>query len=65
MMDRMPTRSDLTADEFSSLSEIAETGFRSRAIPIARIARLVRLGLIQEIMGGLMITPMGRIIARR
>jgi hypothetical protein len=62
-MDRMPTRSDLTIEEFSSLCEIAN-GFRSRTIPVDRVARLVQLGLIQAIMGGLLITPMGRIVAR-
>ena len=65
MTNRMPARSDLTPDEFSSLNEIAATGFHSRAIPVRRITRLVQLGLIQEIMGGLMITPMGRMVARR
>ncbi len=63
-MNRLPTQSDLTPAELASLYEIA-TGFRSRAIPPARIARLVELGLIQEVMGGLMITPTGRIVARR
>jgi hypothetical protein len=64
LMDRIPTQNDLTPIELSSLCEIAH-GFRSRAIPVVRIARLVQLGLIQEVMGGLMITPAGRIVARR
>jgi hypothetical protein len=63
-MDRIPTQSDLTPAEFSSLREISN-GFRSRAIPALRITRLVQLGLIQEVMGGLMITPAGRIVTGR
>jgi len=64
-MNRMPARSDLTTVEFSSLCEIA-TGFcSSRTISAARISRLIELGLIQKVMGGLMITPTGRIVARR
>jgi len=63
-MDRMPTQSDLTDIEFASLCEIAE-GFRSRTIPMSRVKRLVQLGLIQQVMGGLMITPAGRIVTRR
>jgi hypothetical protein len=62
-MDRIPTKSDLTAAEFSALCEVS-TGFMSRTIPLARRARLVELGLIQEVMGGLMATPAGRIVAR-
>lgn len=63
-MNVIPRASDLTAVEFSSLREIAK-GFRSRTIPKGRVARLVQLGLIQEIMGGLMITPAGRIVSRQ
>jgi hypothetical protein len=62
-MNRIPTRSDLTDAEFSALREVS-TGFMSRTIPLARRARLVELGLIQEVMGGLMATPAGRIVAR-
>jgi hypothetical protein len=62
-MNRIPTRSDLTPEEFSALREVS-TGFVSRTIPIGRRARLVELGLIQEVMGGLMATPAGRIVAR-
>jgi len=61
---RLAAQSDLTPIEFWSLCEIAK-GFCSRTIPAGRIARLVELGLIQEVMGGLMITPAGRILARR
>ena len=62
-MNRIPAPSDLTSAEQRSLCEIAG-GFSSRALPAARIARLVQLGLIQEVMGGLMITPAGGIVAR-
>lgn len=62
-MDRMPTRSDLTAAEHSSLCLVAK-GFMSRAISPAHRSRLLRLGLIQDAMGGLMATPAGRIVAR-
>ncbi len=62
-MNRIPTKSDLTAAEFSALREVS-SGFMSRTIPPMRRARLVELGLIQEVMGGLMATPAGRIVAR-
>jgi hypothetical protein len=49
-MNRIPTLAELTSAEQASLFEIAG-GFSSRALPAARIARLVQLGLIQEVMG--------------
>ena len=52
-MNRIATKSDLTAAEFAALREVS-TGFMSRTIPKSRRARLVELGLIQEVMGGLM-----------
>jgi hypothetical protein len=61
-MDRMPTAADLTAAEYFALRQVAK-GFMSRTIPKAHQARLVQLGLIQSLMGGLMITPAGRIVA--
>jgi hypothetical protein len=39
-------------------------GFICATIPKAHQARLVELGLIQAMMGGLIITPMGRMVAR-
>jgi hypothetical protein len=39
-------------------------GFTCATIPKTHEVRLVELGLIQAIMGGLMITPMGRMVAR-
>jgi hypothetical protein len=62
-MNRIATKSDLTAAEFAALREVS-TGFMSRTIPKSRRVRLVELGLIQEVMGGLMATPAGRIVAR-
>ncbi len=63
-MSRMPSRSDLTAAEYSSLRLVA-TGFMTRTIPFAHRTRLVELGLIQERMGGLMPTPAGIMVARK
>ena len=63
-MERIPSQSDLTPNELSSLREISG-GFRSGAMPANQKARLVHLGLIYEVLGGLMITPAGRMVARR
>ncbi len=54
-MDRIPTRSDLTTVEHSSLCLVAN-GFMSRAISPAHRTRLVQLGLIREAMGGLIVS---------
>ena len=62
-MDRMPNVADLTAAELVSLTLVSR-GFMSATIPKAHQTRLVELGLIQAILGGLMITPMGRMVAR-
>lgn len=62
-MNRMPNVADLTAAELSSLVRVSR-GFITATIPKAHQARLVELGLIQAIMGGLVITPMGRMVAR-
>jgi hypothetical protein len=62
-MIRFPTRSELTPAEFSSLCQVAK-GFMGRTIPSGHIKRLVELGLIQDIMGGLMPTPAGRMVSR-
>jgi hypothetical protein len=63
MMNRLPSADDLTAAEFTSLCLVA-SGFMSRTIPKAHQARLTELGLIQSLMGGLMATPAGRMVAR-
>jgi hypothetical protein len=63
MMHRMPNAGDLTSPEFASLTRVSR-GFILATIPKAHQARLVELGLIQAMMGGLIITPMGRMVAR-
>ena len=63
-MDRLPNASDLTLPEMLSL-RLVSTGFIAKTIPKAHQARLVELGLIQALMGGLMVTPVGRMVARR
>lgn len=62
-MDRIPNANDLTAEEFLSLRLVVR-GFMSRTIPKAHQARLIELGLIQSLMGGLIATPVGRMAAR-
>jgi hypothetical protein len=63
-MNRLPNASDLTTPEMQSLRLVA-TGFISNTIPKLHQARLVELGLIQALMGGLMVTPIGRMVSRR
>ncbi len=63
-MNRLPNATDLTMPEMVSLRLVA-TGFISRTIPKLHQARLIELGLIQALMGGLMVTPTGRMVARR
>ena len=62
-MDRIPTRHELTAEEFSSLCRVSR-GFTTQSIPRLHQIRLIELGLIQKAMGGLMPTPAGRNVAR-
>jgi hypothetical protein len=62
-MNRIPNVSDLTAEELASLV-LTCRGFICRTIPRAHEKRLVELGLIQSMMGGLMATPAGRMVAR-
>ena len=62
-MNRIPGRDDLTPAEFASLCLVAK-GFMGRTIPVSARKRLVELGLIQDMMGGLMPTPAGRMVAR-
>ncbi len=62
-MDRLPNAADLTAPELSSL-RLVSRGFMGRTIPKAHQVRLLQLGLIQSLMGGLMATPAGRMVAR-
>jgi hypothetical protein len=62
-MDHLPSAEDLTSAEFTSLCLVAR-GFMSRTVPKAHQARLIELGLIRSLMGGLMVTPVGRMVAR-
>jgi hypothetical protein len=62
-MDRLPNAMDLTQAERASLALVCR-GFMCATIPKPHQVRLVELGLIQAIFGGLMITPMGRMVAR-
>jgi hypothetical protein len=63
MMGRLPARTDLTPGEYSSLCLVSK-GFMGRTIPSDHRKRLVALGLIQDIMGGVMPTPAGRMVSR-
>jgi len=62
-LDRIPNVGDLTPTELSSLRLVAR-GFMSRTIPKAHETRLIELGLIRSLMGGLMATPAGRMVGR-
>jgi hypothetical protein len=62
-MNRLPNAGDITAAEFVSLLLVAP-GFMSPTIPKAHQARLIELGLIRSVLGGLMATPAGRMVAR-
>ena len=63
MMNRLPNAADLTSPEYSSLLLVAR-GFMGKTIPKSHQARLIELGLIQCLMGGLIATPAGRMVAR-
>jgi hypothetical protein len=64
-LDRIPTASDLTHDEMTSLRLIVLRSFMSKgSLPAERRAKLIALGLIQDAMGGVAPTPAGRITAR-
>jgi hypothetical protein len=62
---RIPTALELTAGELILLRNIVANGFMPRRqAKQGDVARLVLLQLVQNIMGGLMATPAGRIVAR-
>ncbi len=63
IVDRLPNAMDLTCAERASLALVCR-GFICATIPKPHQARLIELGMIQAILGGLMITPMGRMVAR-
>jgi hypothetical protein len=56
------TAQDLTSDEFSSLREVAK-GLR-QWIPEEHERRLIELGLIEPIVGGLKLTPRGSLLVK-
>jgi hypothetical protein len=60
----MKSRADMTEEEFTSLCAIVN-GQMSRNIAKAHRTRLVELRLIQDVMGILIPTPEGRIVAGR
>lgn len=60
----MPNAGDLTSSEYSSLLLVSRGFMSKRTISLAHQTRLVELGLIQSILGGLMATPAGRMVAR-
>lgn len=62
-MDRIATAAQLTGPELSSPRLVARS-FMSRTIPKSHQARLIELGLIRSLMGGLMATPAGHMAAR-
>ena len=64
-MDQIPRGSDLTSGELTTLKTIIARSFVSAStVPKLRRERLLDMGLITAGMGGLMPTPMGRIVAR-
>ena len=63
-MDRIPSADELTSSEFMSLQRVARGFMSKRGIPAPHRARLAELGLISMVMGGLMATPAGHMVAR-
>ena len=64
-LERIARGSDLSLAELSALREIVANSFMSRnAVAPAPRSRLLALGLISQAMGGLVVTPAGRIVAR-
>jgi hypothetical protein len=62
---RIPTALELTSGELILLRNVVANGFMPRRqAQQADVARLVLLQLVQNIMGGLIATPAGRIVAR-
>jgi hypothetical protein len=65
VMTRIPTALDLTLREFASLRNIVIRSFTpTHQVAAPDSERLLELGLIQIGMGGLILTPAGRIVAR-
>jgi hypothetical protein len=64
-MDEIPRSSELTAGEMRVLKDVIARSFITfGSVPKLRRERLLAMGLVSAGMGGLMPTPMGRIVAR-
>jgi len=64
-LDRIPNARELTPQEMKTLRNIVGSSFTSSShINPLQQKRLIALGLIQYAMGGVMITPAGRMVAR-
>ena len=64
-MDEIPRSSELTAGEMRVLKDVIARSFIAfGSVPKLRRERLLAMGLVSAGMGGLMPTPMGRIVAR-
>jgi hypothetical protein len=64
-MNDIPRSSELTADEMRVLRDVIARSFITfGSVPKLRRERLIAMGLVTAGMGGLMPTPMGRIVAR-
>ena len=64
-MDKPLRAGDLTTREMQTLKDIIARSFVSTGtVPKLRRERLIDMGLVTAGMGGLMPTPMGRIVAR-
>lgn len=56
---------ELTADEMQSLKEVKNGGLLMRKLPDDVTSRLIELGLIEQKLGGLVITAKGQIAAAK
>ena len=56
---------ELTADEMQSLKEVKNGGLLMRKLPDDVTSRLIQLGLIEQKLGGLVITAKGQIAAAK
>jgi len=64
-MNDIPRSSELTTGEMRVLRDVIARSFITfKSVPKPRRERLIAMGLISAGMGGLMPTPMGRIVAR-
>ncbi|HEY4275311.1 MAG TPA: hypothetical protein VGM68_07495 [Rhizomicrobium sp.] len=62
---RIPSAMELSEGEWATLRNLVSRNFTPvRQIDTAHKARLMGLGLIQLGMGGVIVTPAGRIVAR-